>query len=83
MLSGPKGTLLPRTKLVFRLSGPQVQQNLIQEFSLHHDVIATGDDIDGVPLIRVETANAAGPIWDVRATVGMFDDHATEIKDDT
>lgn len=77
----PKGTLLPRTTLEFRLSGPLVQQNLIHEFSLHHDVTATAHQVDGVPVIRVETSDAGGAAWDVRATVGMFDDDAIEIKD--
>lgn len=65
--------------LVFRLSGPLVQQSLLQEFSLHHDVVASADEVDGDPAIRVETSDADGAVWDVRATVGMFDDLATEI----
>lgn len=77
----PKGTLLPRTTLEFRLSGPLVQQNLLREFSLHQDVTASADEIDGVAVIRVETCTVAAAMWDVRATVGMFDDHAIEIKD--
>lgn len=76
----PKGTLLPRMTLEFRLSGPLVQQNLLHEFSLHQDVTASIDEIDGAPVIRVETSSVAGALWDVRATVGMFDDHAVEIK---
>lgn len=78
----PKGTRLPRTTLEFRLSGPSVQQDLLHEFSLHHDVTASVEDVDGVPVIRVETSSVAGAVWDVRATIGMFDDAAVEIKAD-
>lgn len=74
---------MPRKTLEFRLSGPLVQQNLLHEFSLHHDVVALPDEIDGVPTLRVETSSAAGAVWDVRATVGIFDDDAVEIKDAT
>lgn len=71
---------MPRTILVFRLSGPLAQQNLLHEFSLHHDVTASADELGGVPVIRVETSDADGAVWDVRATVGMFDDEAFEIE---
>ena len=70
---------MPRKTLAFRLSGPLVQQNLLHEFSLHHDVTASAEQIDGAPVIRVETSDADGAVWDVRATVGMFDDQASEI----
>jgi hypothetical protein len=68
---------LPRITLVFALSGPRIQQDLLQEFSLHHDVTAAAEA--GANMIRVETSDAAGAVWDVRATIGMFDDRATEI----
>lgn len=71
---------MPRTILVFRLSGPLAQQNLLQEFSLHHDVSASADEVGGSPAIRVETSDVGGAVWDIRATVGMFDDEAFEIE---
>jgi hypothetical protein len=67
---------MPRTTLRFRLSGPEVQQNLVHEFSLHPDVtVELGDD----HVIRVETSDVPGAVWEVRATILMFDDRATEI----
>jgi len=72
---------LARITLVFRLSGPQAQQDLLREFSLHHDVAAVADHIDGSPVVRVETTDSASAVWDVRATIGMYDDAATELKD--
>lgn len=72
---------MPRITLVFALSGPQTQQNLLHEFSLHHDVVATGTDHPDGAAIRVETSDVPGAIWEVRATVGLFDDRAAEISD--
>jgi succinate dehydrogenase/fumarate reductase flavoprotein subunit len=77
-----KGMLLPRITLVFTVGGPQIQQDLLNEFSLHHDVVATGDERNDAYLLRVETSDAAGAVWEVRATIGMFDDNATEITTD-
>lgn len=72
--------MLPRTTLVFTLSGTQVQQDLLHEFSLHDGVSVFADDIEGSAAIRVETTDSASAVWDVRATIGMFDDGATELK---
>ncbi|MET0932057.1 MAG: hypothetical protein ABWX74_21255 [Aeromicrobium sp.] len=72
---------MPRIILEFTLSGPQAQQDLLQEFSLHHDVDATAADRAGSHGIRVETSDAPGAMWEVRATIGMFDDRAAEITD--
>ena len=72
---------MARITLVFRLSGPQAQQDLLREFSLHHDVAAVADRVDGSPVVRVETTDSASAVWDVRATIGMYDDAATELKD--
>lgn len=71
---------MPRTTLEFRLSGPLVQQDLLHEFSLHQDVEASAEEVDGVHILRVQTSSAGGAIWDIRATVGMFDDDAVEIR---
>ncbi|WP_332664549.1 hypothetical protein [Aeromicrobium sp.] len=68
-----------RTTLTFRLSGDAVQRDLLHEFALHHDVIVSAVDSDGAPTIAVETLDAPAALWDVRATVGMFDDHAQEV----
>ncbi len=66
---------------MFLLSGTQIQDDLLREFSLHADVVATADEVDGSPALRVDVSSVAGAMWDVRATVGMFDDGATEITD--
>jgi hypothetical protein len=70
---------LRRITLTFRLSGPDVQRDLIHEFALHHQVVACPVDSDEAPTITVETVDAPTALWDVRATVGMFDDHAKEV----
>jgi hypothetical protein len=70
---------LPRITLEFALSAPHLQHDLLHEFSLHHDVVAVIEQRDGVCALRVETSDAPLAAWDVRATVGMFDDRATEI----
>lgn len=70
-----------RTTLTFRLSGHDVQRDLVHEFALHHDVIVSATGADGHAVIAVETLDAPAALWDVRATVGMFDDHAEEIGD--
>jgi hypothetical protein len=70
---------LRRITLTFRLSGPDVQRDLIHEFALHPQVTASAVDSDGAPTIMVETLDAPTALWDVRATVGMFDDHAKEV----
>ena len=68
-----------RTTLTFRLSGPDVQRDLLHEFTLHPGVTAWSVDEEGVPTIAVETRSAPAALWDVRATVGMFDDGAEEV----
>ena len=68
-----------RTTLTFRLSGPHIQRDLLHEFALHHDVIAHAVKGDGTSKIAVETLDAPAALRDVRATVGMFDDHAEEL----
>lgn len=70
---------MPRITLQFALSGPQAQADLLHEFSLHHDVDASVTDDGGACLLRVETSDAPAAMWEVRATVGMFDDCAAEI----
>ncbi len=68
-----------RTTLTFRLSGHGIQQDLLHEFALHREVIASAVDADGHPAIAVETRDAPAALWDVRATVGMFDETAEEV----
>jgi hypothetical protein len=70
---------LPRITLEFALSAPHLQHDLLREFSLHHDVIAVTEERDGICTIRVETSDIPLAAWDVRATVGMYDDAAVEI----
>ena len=69
---------MPRITLVFTLSDPRAQDDLLHEFGLHDGVVATPDEIEGDPAIRVEVLDAVSTLWDVRATVGMFDDGARE-----
>lgn len=68
-----------RTTLHFWLSGHHILRDLLHEFTLHHDVNATAVNANGTPAIAVETLDAPAALWDVRATVGMFDDHAQEV----
>jgi hypothetical protein len=62
--------------LGFSVSGSRIQQDLLKEFSLHRDVVASAD---ADRIIRVETNDSPIAMWEVRATVRMFDDAATEI----
>jgi len=70
---------LPRITLEFALSAPHLQHDLLHEFSLHHDVVAVAEERDGICALRVETSDAPRAAWDVRATIGMYDDAAVEI----
>jgi hypothetical protein len=71
---------LPRTTtLVFRLSTPEAQRHLVRELSFHQDVVVRTVDSDEGPVIAVETAGDAST-WEVRATVGAFDESAVEIE---
>jgi hypothetical protein len=76
-----KGTWLPRITLAFTISRPQLHADLLREFSLHEGVEARVEDVDGHLLLLVETNDSAGAMWDVRATIGMFDDRAVEVED--
>ncbi|MGA8988613.1 hypothetical protein [Aeromicrobium sp.] len=71
---------MPRATLTFQLSGTQVQGDLIEEFGRHDGVDARATTVDGDVAIRVETGSSSAARWEVRATVGMFDDHAREIS---
>jgi hypothetical protein len=71
---------LPRTTITFRLSGAAHQQDLLHEFGLHDDVVVWQTDTDGQRLLTVETNGAHPSLWDVRATVGLFDDRAVEVS---
>lgn len=68
-----------RTTLIFRLSGPDIQKDLLHEFALHPNVVVAAVEADGSPTIAIDTLDAPAALWDVRATVGMFDDHAVEV----
>lgn len=70
---------MSRAILTFRLADVTIRQALVHEFSLHDGVkIRPGDPEDPL-MICVETSNSPAALWDVRATIGMFDDHAIEI----
>ncbi|MEV7398079.1 hypothetical protein [Aeromicrobium sp. NPDC092404] len=71
-----------RITLTFRVSGPDIQSDLLHEFSLHHGVAASAVELDGAPAIVVDTLDAPSALWDVRATVGMFDEAAEEVVSD-
>ena len=71
---------MPRTTLVFRLSSARIQEDLLREFSLHPGVDASPHVVDGAPTVTVEVSDAASAVLDVRATVGMFDDRASEVE---
>lgn len=74
-----KAPSLPRITLLFALSGPQVQIDLLHEFSLHRNVTAAAAEVDGDPAISIETSDAETAVWEVRGTVGLFDDAAVEV----
>ena len=69
---------MPRITLVFTLSDPRAQADLLHELALHDGVVATAHEVGGAPAIRVEVQDSASTLWEVRATVGMFDDAARE-----
>lgn len=79
MLLTPKGTPLTRITLRFALSGPESQSDLLREFAMHDGVEVRSGSAGGLPVIEVDTFDTVTTAWDVRATVGMFDDAATEI----
>jgi len=79
-LADPRNGLVQRTILTFRLSGADIQRDLLHEFALHHDVVASALDGDGTAKIAVQTINSPAALWDVRATVGIFDDGAEELE---
>jgi len=76
----PRIGSLRRTTLTFRLSGPDIQRDLLHEFALHRDVIAHALNGDGTSKIAVQTLDTPAAVWDVRATISMFDDHAEELE---
>ena len=69
-----------RITLTFRLSGHHILRDLLHEFALHHNVMVSSIESDHAPTIAVETLDAPAALWDVRATVGMFDDQALEVE---
>jgi hypothetical protein len=68
----------PITTLVFRLSAVEAQQHLLQELSLHQGVVVRPLDSAEPPVIVVELDSAASS-WEIRATVGAFDEKAIEM----
>lgn len=83
IFADPKGDpAVPRNILTFRLSHADVREALVHEFSLH-DGVEVGPADPHEPLhIVIETGGSATALWDVRATVGIFDDHAVEVDAD-
>jgi hypothetical protein len=70
---------VPRTTtLVFRLSAVEAQQHLLQELSLHQGVVVRPLGPAEPPVIVVELDSAASS-WEIRATVGAFDEKAIEM----
>lgn len=72
---------MPRIAITFRLSGTAQQQDLLHEFGLHDGVVVHASGSDDQPLLTVETADTHASIWDVRSTVGIFDDQAVEVPE--
>lgn len=70
---------LTRISLTFRLSGESSQRDLLREFELHDGVVTRADDFDGRSMLIVETDDSDAAIWEVRTTVGIFDDQAVEV----
>jgi hypothetical protein len=70
---------LTRVSLTFRLSGESRQSDLAREFELHEGVATRASESDGQVVLIVETDDSDAAIWDVRATVGIFDEQAVEL----
>lgn len=70
---------LTRTALTFRLSGPAPLPDLLREFALHKGVVTHTTGSSDQPLLTVETGDTQAAIWDVRTTIGIFDDRAVEV----
>jgi hypothetical protein len=70
---------LTRISLTFRLSGESRQSDLAHEFELHEGVVTRASDADGQAVLIVETDDTEAAIWDIRATVGIFDEQAVEV----
>lgn len=71
---------MPRsTTLAFRLSTGEAQQHLVQELSLHHGVTVRAVEADDPHVIVVEAVSDAST-WEIRATVGAFDEKAVELE---
>jgi hypothetical protein len=64
---------LSRITLHFTLSDERILWALVEEFSLHAGVDARAS---GDVTLSVETDDRPESLWDVRATVAMFDDAA-------
>ena len=69
-----------RITLTFRLSGPHILRDLLHEVALPPNGMVSSIESDHAPTIAVETLDAPAALWDVRATVGMFDDQALEVE---
>lgn len=80
----PKGRHVTRIVLMFRLSSLQRQQHLLEEFELYggDGVVARAVEHEGFPALAVETYDSSTSLWEIRATVGLFDDVALEIEAD-
>ena len=74
----PERRVLRRTTLMFRLSNVTVQRDLVLEFALHEGIDARAHGTDH-PELMVDAVDNPATLWDVRATVGMFDDRAVEM----
>jgi hypothetical protein len=72
---------LPRIAITFRLSGTSQQQDLLHEFELHEGVAAQAIGSDDQSFLIVETSDTQAALWEVRSTVGLFDDAAVEVPD--
>jgi hypothetical protein len=76
---GPEESTLTRIALTFTLSGETQQEDLLREFALHDGVVAHASGSADQPLLTVQTNDIHAAIWDVRATVGIFDEGAVEV----
>lgn len=65
--------------MTFRLSGPHPLADLLLELAQHDDWVVRVAGHEHRPEVTVEAADSATAMWDVRATVGMFDDGSVEL----
>lgn len=61
------------TVLCFRLSDPSLASDVLHELSFHNGITTHHDPSDDPYRLRVELTGDPARLWEVRATVRLFD----------